>query len=41
MLALLHERLGNDEASEQEVVRRQLAEITSLRLRRLWCEGEA
>jgi allantoicase len=41
MLALLHERLGNDDATEQDVVRRQLGEITSLRLRRLWCEGEA
>jgi 2-oxo-4-hydroxy-4-carboxy-5-ureidoimidazoline decarboxylase len=41
MLALLHERLSNDDATEQDVVRRQLAEITSLRLRRLWCEGEA
>ena len=41
MLALLRERLGNDDAAEQGVVRRQLAEITSLRLRRLWCEGEA
>ena len=35
------ERLGNDAATEQDVVRQQLAEITSLRLRRLWCEGEA
>jgi OHCU decarboxylase len=41
MLALLRERLGNDDATERDVVRRQLAEITSLRLRRLWCEGEA
>jgi allantoicase len=41
MLALLRERLGNDEVTERDVVRRQLAEITSLRLRRLWCEGEA
>jgi 2-oxo-4-hydroxy-4-carboxy--5-ureidoimidazoline (OHCU) decarboxylase len=41
MLALLDERLGNDLSSEQDVVRQQLAEITSLRLRRLWCEGEA
>jgi 2-oxo-4-hydroxy-4-carboxy-5-ureidoimidazoline decarboxylase len=41
MLALLRERLGNDDAVERDVVRQQLAEITSLRLRRLWCEGEA
>ena len=41
MLALLDERLGNDPLVEQDVVRQQLAEITSLRLRRLWCEGEA
>ena len=41
MLALLDERLGNDQLVEQDVVRQQLAEITSLRLRRLWCEGEA
>jgi OHCU decarboxylase len=41
MLALLRERLGNDDATERDVVRGQLAEITSLRLRRLWCEGEA
>ena len=41
MLALLDERLGNDPLVEQEVVRQQLAEITSLRLRRLWGEGEA
>ena len=41
MLALLDERLGNDPLAEQDVVRQQLAEITSLRLRRLWCEGEA
>jgi allantoicase len=40
MLALLRERLGNDDAVERDVVRGQLAEITSLRLRRLWCEGE-
>ena len=41
MLALLRERPGNDDAAERDVVRGQLAEITSLRLRRLWCEGEA
>ena len=35
MLALLRERPGNDDAAERD------AEITSLRLRRLWCEGEA
>jgi allantoicase len=40
MLALLRERLGNDDATERDVVRDQLAEITSLRLRRLWEEGE-
>jgi 2-oxo-4-hydroxy-4-carboxy-5-ureidoimidazoline decarboxylase len=41
MLTLLYERLGNDAPTEQDVVRQQLAEITSLRLRRLWGEGEA
>ena len=41
LLALLDERLGNDPPTEQDVVRQQLAEITSLRLRRLWREGEA
>ena len=41
MLALLDERLGNDTPVEQDVVRQQLAEITGLRLRRLWGEGEA
>jgi 2-oxo-4-hydroxy-4-carboxy-5-ureidoimidazoline decarboxylase len=41
MLALLRERLGNDDATERDVVRGRLAEITSLRLRRLWGEGEA
>jgi OHCU decarboxylase len=41
MLALLRERLGNDAPTEQDVVRQQLAEITTLRLRRLWGEGEA
>lgn len=32
LLALLRARLGNDEATEREVVRRELAEITRLRL---------
>ena len=41
MLALLRGRLGADEAAERDVVRGQLAEITSLRLRRLWSEGES
>ena len=41
MLALLNERLGNDPTVERDVVRQQLAEITSLRLRRLWRDGEA
>jgi allantoicase len=36
LLDLLRARLGNDEATEQEVVRRELAEITSLRLWKLW-----
>ncbi|MHC1562351.1 allantoicase [Actinomycetospora sp. C-140] len=36
MLALLHERLEHDAATEAEVVRHQLAEITELRLRDLW-----
>jgi 2-oxo-4-hydroxy-4-carboxy-5-ureidoimidazoline decarboxylase len=40
MLALLRERLGTDDATERDVVRGQLAEITSVRLRRLWEEGE-
>ncbi|MEV5409143.1 2-oxo-4-hydroxy-4-carboxy-5-ureidoimidazoline decarboxylase [Thermopolyspora sp. NPDC052614] len=35
MLAILNERLGNDEEAEREVVRRELAEITGLRLARL------
>jgi 2-oxo-4-hydroxy-4-carboxy-5-ureidoimidazoline decarboxylase len=41
MLALLRERLAHDDHAERDVVRRQLAEITSLRLRRLWAEGGA
>ena len=36
MLALLQERLGNDDATERDVVRHAAREITSLRLRRLW-----
>ena len=36
LLALLRQRLGNDEETEQGVVCRELAEITSLRLRELW-----
>jgi 2-oxo-4-hydroxy-4-carboxy-5-ureidoimidazoline decarboxylase len=32
LLALLHERLGNDPAAELDVVRRELARITRLRL---------
>lgn len=35
LLAMLRARLGNDEAAEREVVRRELAEITRLRLARL------
>jgi 2-oxo-4-hydroxy-4-carboxy-5-ureidoimidazoline decarboxylase len=35
MLALLEERLGHDDATEQEVTRGQLAEIAVLRLRGL------
>jgi 2-oxo-4-hydroxy-4-carboxy--5-ureidoimidazoline (OHCU) decarboxylase len=35
MLAALHERLGNDEAAEQEVVRRELAAIVRVRLAKL------
>jgi OHCU decarboxylase len=41
LLALLRARLDNDEASERDVVRRELAEITSLRLWRLWAQGGA
>ena len=41
MPALLRERLGNDDVTERDVVGTQLAEITSLRLRRLWGEGAA
>lgn len=36
LLALLRSRLGNTPDAEQAVVRRELAEITALRLRRLW-----
>lgn len=36
MVALLRERLANDAATEAEIVRHQLAEITELRLRDLW-----
>jgi OHCU decarboxylase len=36
LLALLHERLTHTAAEELPVVRRELAEITALRLRRLW-----
>nr|WP_285587903.1 2-oxo-4-hydroxy-4-carboxy-5-ureidoimidazoline decarboxylase [Actinomycetospora sp. NBRC 106378] len=36
MLALLRERLANDAATEADVVRSQLAEITALRLESLW-----
>ncbi len=36
LLGLLRERLGNDEETERGVVCRELAEITSLRLRELW-----
>jgi len=35
ILATLRERLGNDEATEREVVRGQLREIVALRLRKL------
>jgi 2-oxo-4-hydroxy-4-carboxy-5-ureidoimidazoline decarboxylase len=35
MLAALHERLGNDDAAEQEVVRRELAAIVRVRLAKL------
>ncbi|RZQ63948.1 2-oxo-4-hydroxy-4-carboxy-5-ureidoimidazoline decarboxylase [Amycolatopsis suaedae] len=35
ILAALRERLGNDEATEREVVRGQLREIVALRLRKL------
>jgi 2-oxo-4-hydroxy-4-carboxy-5-ureidoimidazoline decarboxylase len=36
VLGLLRERLGNDTETERGAVRRELAEITSLRLRELW-----
>jgi 2-oxo-4-hydroxy-4-carboxy-5-ureidoimidazoline decarboxylase len=35
LLALLHERLGNDPAAEWDVVRRELAKINQIRLRTL------
>lgn len=40
LLRILRARLGNDEAAEREVVRRELAEITRLRLARLLGGGE-
>ena len=39
LLALLRERLGNDPATEWEVVRRELGQINRIRLRRLLDEG--
>lgn len=36
LLSLLRDRLGNAVDTERAVVRRELAEITALRLRRLW-----
>jgi 2-oxo-4-hydroxy-4-carboxy-5-ureidoimidazoline decarboxylase len=36
LLGLLRGRLDNDDETERAVVRRELAEITSLRLRELW-----
>jgi allantoicase len=36
LLALLRARLDNDEATEHAAIRQELAEITGLRLRRLW-----
>lgn len=36
LLALLRARLGNSPETERAIVRRELAEITALRLRRLW-----
>ena len=36
LLGLLRGRLDNDDETERGVVRRELAEITSLRLRELW-----
>jgi 2-oxo-4-hydroxy-4-carboxy-5-ureidoimidazoline decarboxylase len=35
LLALLRERLGNDPAAERDVVRRELAKINQIRLRKL------
>ena len=40
LLALLRERLGNDQATEWEVVRRELAKINRIRLTRLIEEVE-
>jgi 2-oxo-4-hydroxy-4-carboxy-5-ureidoimidazoline decarboxylase len=39
MLAAARDRLANDEATEREVVRAELAKITQLRLHRLLSEG--
>jgi 2-oxo-4-hydroxy-4-carboxy-5-ureidoimidazoline decarboxylase len=39
LLALLRDRLGNDPGTEWEVVRRELAQINRIRLRRLLEEG--
>jgi 2-oxo-4-hydroxy-4-carboxy-5-ureidoimidazoline decarboxylase len=39
LLALLRERLGNDPATEWEVVRRELGQINRIRLRRLLADG--
>jgi len=36
LLAILHQRLGNDDATEAAVVREQLAEINALRLQELF-----
>jgi 2-oxo-4-hydroxy-4-carboxy-5-ureidoimidazoline decarboxylase len=41
MLAALEERLGNDPATERDVVRRELAEIVRLRLLRCLGDGGA
>jgi 2-oxo-4-hydroxy-4-carboxy-5-ureidoimidazoline decarboxylase len=41
MLAALEERLGNDPATEREVLRGELADIVRLRLRRLVPDGPA
>ncbi|MGH1563711.1 2-oxo-4-hydroxy-4-carboxy-5-ureidoimidazoline decarboxylase [Mumia sp. DW29H23] len=40
ILALLEQRLGNDDATEREVVRGQLREIALLRLREIVSTGE-